>query len=220
MALKYGTFILFLLCLALVLQADEPAVFTPPQAYPVARYEAGWSKNPFTLKTVAPVAEQGLFARDLAIGAHYGAADNPTVVVVNTKTNERILLRKDQPGPGGMSLKEAHLSSNRRECQVEVMQGTQAAVLTYNSNYLGQLAANEASRMATSKPGAAPAGKAVQLPPMPVKPSAPNTVKVSQVAPPVPVAPPPAVMGASSAVPPRFRGVVPTLPLPPSQTNR
>lgn len=163
-------------------------MFTPPQAYPASRYEAGWSKNPFTLKTVAPIAAQDSFARDLAIGAHYGAADNPTIVVVNTKTNERILLRKDKPSPGGIRLQSVQLSSARRECQVQVMCGSVSAVLSYDTNYLGQLAANEASRMASSKNLSAPAANGRRLPPLPsARRPASTPVKVSSMEPPVPV---------------------------------
>lgn len=185
--LRRGFCLLLTACGGLVSGA-EPAVFTPPQAYPASRYEAGWSKNPFTLKTVAPIAAQDSFARDLAIGAHYGAADNPTVVVVNTKTNERILLRKDKPSPGGIRLQSVHLSSTRRECQVQVMCGSVSAVLSYDTNYLGQLAANEASRMASSKNLSAPAANGRRLPPLPsARRPASTAVKVSSMEPPVPV---------------------------------
>lgn len=165
---RHGLYLLFLLTLLGVSHAEEPAVFTPPQAYPASRYEAGWSKNPFTLKTLAPIAAQDSFARDLAIGAHYGAADNPTVVIVNTKTNERIPLRKDQPAPGGMRLKSVRLSSTRNECQAEVVLGAEAAVLTYDSKYLGQLAATETTRLAAAKPIAATARPPLVIPSIPL----------------------------------------------------
>ncbi len=168
----------------------EPAVFTPPQAYPAERYEAGWSKNPFTLKTTVPMAAQDSFARDLAIGSHYGAAENPTVVIVNTKTHERILLRKDRPAPDGMRLKTVSLTSARNQCQVEVVQGSAEAVIKYDVNYLHQFAASEASRMAATNASAAPGAKGVRLPPLPVpaaQTSSASSVKVSSVAPPIPV---------------------------------
>ncbi|MBN8422589.1 MAG: hypothetical protein J0L73_26995 [Verrucomicrobia bacterium] len=174
-----------------LLSGAEPPAFTPPQAYPAARYEAGWSKNPFTLKTVAAVAAQGSFARDLAIGAHYGAVDNPTVVIVNTKTNERTLLRKDQPAPGGMRLKSAHLTSHRSECQVEVVQGAEDAVLTYDAGYLSQLAAGEAARMAASKAPSSSPPKRPHLPtPTAARGSSASPVfKVSNLEPPLPMPP-------------------------------
>ena len=206
------------LCLLLLAHAGsawsaEPAVFTPPQAYPAARYEAGWNKNPFTLKTAPPMAAQDSFARDLAIGSHYGAADNPTVVIVNTKTNERILLRKDQPAQSGMILKTVHLSSTRSECHVEVLLGAEAAVLKYDATYLGNVAATEAGRAAT-KPAAAPGGKEIRLPPLPTK--------VSNVAPPAAFVPSPARTTSSpvSSLPARIRGLTPPVPLSLQQPAR
>ncbi len=165
---RHGFCLLLLLNHPGVIQADEPAAFAPPQAYPASRYEAGWSKNPFTLKTVAPIAAQDSFARDLAIGAHYGAADNPTIVVVNTKTNERILLRKDQPAPDGMRLKSVHLSSTRTECRAEVEQGAEVFELTYDLKYLAQVSASQTSRQAAAKPTAGMAKKAPVRPPLPL----------------------------------------------------
>lgn len=196
----FGRGFCLLLTLSGLASGTESAVFTPPQAYPATRYEAGWSKNPFTLKTAAPIAAQDSFARDFAIGAHYGAADNPTVVIVNTKTNERILLRKDKPSPGGIRLQSVHLSSTRSECKVEVMRGSEAAVLGYDAGYLSQLAANEASRMTSSKALSAPAANGLRLPPLPAaKRPASSSVKVSSMEPPVPV---------------QNRMVLPSLPLP------
>lgn len=218
MPLRHGLCLLILLAHLGVIHAEEPAVFTPPQAYPASRYEAGWGKNPFTLKTAAPIAAQDTFARDLAIGAHYGAADNPTIVVVNTKTNERILLRKDQPAQSGMRLKSFHLSSTRNECQVDVVLGSEAAMLTYDSNYLAQVSAAETSRMAAAKPAGKSANKTLVMPSIPLpgtKPGpAPSTAVVAsrQFVPP-PVSEPPSSSPAStSAAPARVRFASPPPP--------
>lgn len=194
---------LLLLACGRLASGAEPAVFTPPQAYPASRYEAGWSKNPFTLKTVAPITAQDTFARDLAIGAHYGDAENPTVVIVNTKTHERILLRKDQPAPGGMSLKSVQLSSRRSECQVEVLQGTEAATLSYDATYLSQIAVGEAGRMAGAKASAATPAHGLRLPAPPAaKSPAPPAFKVSNLEPPVPITPAPPVQNRLVLPPP------------------
>ncbi len=216
----HGFCLLLLLAHFGVVQAEEPAVFTPPQAYPASRYEEGWNKNPFTLKTAAPIAAQDSFARDLAIGAHYGAADNPTVVVVNTKTNERILLRKDQPAKNGMCIKSFHLSSTRNECQVDVALGTQAAVLSYDSNYLVQFAASETSRMAASKAAGAPANKTPKMPQLPgttaTPPAASSAAVISSSHISLPLAPAPSSSqpASTSAVPSRLR-----IGSPPPQTT-
>jgi hypothetical protein len=47
-------------------------------------------------------------------------------VVVKTKTNERFLLRKDQPAQNGMRPKCVCVAISRSECQVEVMLGSEA----------------------------------------------------------------------------------------------
>lgn len=180
--------------LSMMARAEEPAAFTPPQAYPVDRYEAGWSKNPFTLKTVAPDVPKGLFAADLAIGAYYGAASNPTVVLVNTKTRERILLRRDQPTASGISLKSLKLDAPRSECQVEVTLGAESAVIKYDANYLAQMSAAEPVRVTAVTPTR---GRPAVMPPLPgktpVRPAAGvQPMRVSNHGAPVPVMPMPA----------------------------
>lgn len=205
--------LLFLLNHFGLIQAEDAAVFAPPQAYPLERYAAGWSKNPFMLKTTTPVLAQDSFARDLAIGAHYGAADNPTVVVVNIKTNERILLRKDKPAPSGMRLNSVQVAISRAECLAEVVLGGETAMLKYDASYLGQLAASEASRAA--KPAAAPAGKQIRLPAPAIKLPVSPPVKISQMTPPASLLPSPTVTASTSSLPVRIRNFAPSLPQTP-----
>src|SRR5436190_18553599 len=45
------------------------------------------------------------FAQDLVLGSYYGAKDNPTIVLVNTRTHERMPLKKGVPTANGMTLK-------------------------------------------------------------------------------------------------------------------
>jgi hypothetical protein len=133
--------------------AEEPQVFTAPEAYPLERYEAGWNKNPFTLKTAPPVVEQESFAKDLAIGSYYGDAKDPTVVVVNTKTGERVPLKKSQAAANGMQLKNIKLGSSRKEIVAEVTLGTQTSEVRFNDDYMKQIAGTEAAR---AQPGQQP----------------------------------------------------------------
>ncbi len=186
--------LLFLLAPLRGMLAQEHAVFTPPQAYPTARYEADWRRNPFTLKTVVPLAAQDPFAKDMAIGAHYGTAENPTVVVVNTKTHERILLRKDKPAANGMRLKSVHVAITRSECEAEIVLGAQTAVVKYDVAYLGQLTATGAGRAAAPKGLPPPGTNGVRLPPLSLpaptgQPPPGSVVKVTQLTPMVPIAP-------------------------------
>ena len=124
--------------------ADE--VFTPPRQYPADRYEAGWNKNPFTLKSAPPLLETASFAKDFVIGAYYGDATDPTVVLVNTKTQERIRLKKNQVAANGMTLGIVKLGGGRKEIYAEVKLGPETAQIHYDSGYLRQLAASESTR--------------------------------------------------------------------------
>lgn len=146
--------------------AQEPVVFTPPVAYPADRYEAMWGKNPFTLKTAPAVVENVSFAKDLAIGSHYGDTENPTIVIVNTKTHERTRLRKGETSANGMKLAGVKIGATRKETTVEVTLGSETTELSYNSEYLSQMAASKSARApAAGRPGT---GVAPTPPGMPV----------------------------------------------------
>ncbi len=131
---------------------DGASVFTPPEAYPTGRYEAGWNKNPFTLKTAPTVAAQVSFARDFAIAAYYGDTKDPTVVVVNTKTGERIRLKKTQAAANGMQLKSVILGSGRKDMVVEVTLGSETSELRFNDEYTKQMAAAETTKAPPGQP--------------------------------------------------------------------
>ena len=137
--------------------AQNEATFTPPQAYPRERYEAMWEKNPFTLKTAPAVVETVSMAKDLAVGSHWGKADSPTVVVVNTKTHERITLKKGVMNKG-LTLKAVTFGNSRKDMSAEVTIGSETATLTYDNDYIAQVAAS---------PGAQPGGAAKGLAPTP-----------------------------------------------------
>ncbi len=122
-------------------QPQASAAFTAPQAYPEDRYEASWSKNPFTLKTAPAAVENVSFAKDLAIASHYGEKANPTIVIVNTKTHERTRLKKGGTASNGMRLTDFKLGETRKEMTVEVVLGSETTELKYNPEYTGQVAA-------------------------------------------------------------------------------
>ncbi len=136
-------------------EAAQPETFEVPKAYPLDRYEAGWNKNPFTLKTAPTVVDQDSFAKDLAIGSYFGDAKDPTVVVVNTKTGKRTSLRKSQPeGKDGMQLKELKIGSSRKDAVAEVTMGGQTAEVKFDNDYLKQVAGADAARGGQQVPGA------------------------------------------------------------------
>ena len=137
------------LCLMLMLMvagvcAQQPAAFQAPKAYKVQRYEAGWNKNPFTRKTVPVPVTNAAFAQDLAIGSFYGALEDPTIVLVNTKTHERFRLKQGQSTSTGIRLAEVNVGTTRKETFVQVSLAGETARLRYNEGYLLQMAASQA----------------------------------------------------------------------------
>ncbi len=145
--MKHGGLIILLLLMAVRAYAQQEAViFQPPVPHDVQRYEAGWNKNPFTLKTVAPVVEQVSFAVDLTIGTYFGDSADPTIIIVNTKTNERISLKQGQPAANGMKLSSVKLGTSRKDMVAQVTLGTETAAIRYNDSYVKQMAAAEMSK--------------------------------------------------------------------------
>nr|MDH4455656.1 hypothetical protein [Verrucomicrobiota bacterium] len=155
-----------LLALGAALAQLDAAVFTPPQAYPVDRYEVGWGRNPFTLKTAPVIVENASFAIDLAIAGISGDTANPTVTVVNIKTHERFRLKLGQPGANGMLLKHVKRAESRKDSVVEITWGSETSKLQYDNSYLKQVAA-------TSTAKAAPPGNP-QARPQPIQPGMPR----------------------------------------------
>lgn len=126
--------------LAAGLSAAEP--WTPPTPYPEQRYENGWSKNPFTLKTAPVAIQRESFAKNLALGSMYDDVDGVTsVVVVNTKTRERSRLRGQEPGANGMRVEESVIADTRRDSYAVVTMGGEKATLRYDEAFLKQMAA-------------------------------------------------------------------------------
>lgn len=152
--MSLARFLLLMLPCASLLAQQEPEAFVPPAAYPLDRYEAGWNKNPFTLKTAPVVAASASFAADLAIGSYYGDADNPTVVIVNTKTNKRIPLKKGVADSSGMKLNSIVYGSSRKDVTADVSLGPETATLHFNDSYTKQIASAESAKApAAPQPG-------------------------------------------------------------------
>ncbi len=136
--MNHGGLIVLLLLMAVRACAQQEAtLFQPPVPHDVQRYEAGWNKNPFTLKTVAPLVEQVSFAVDLTICTYFGDSADPTIIIANTKTNERISLKQGQPAANGMKLSSVKLGTSRKDVVAQVTLGTEqppSATTTATSN--------------------------------------------------------------------------------------
>ena len=189
--MKHGGLIILLLLLAGPAQAQQEAIiFQPPAPHDVQRYEAGWNKNPFTLKTVAPVVEQVSFALDLTIGTYFGDSADPTIIIVNTKTNERISLKQGQPAANGMKLSSVKLGTSRKDLVAQVTLGTETAAIRYNDSYVKQMAAAETNKAAPmqqtqKQPGIPLKIPGQQNPPLPGKGSAPGAAPTTAQAAPI-----------------------------------
>lgn len=134
--------------LASDIAAEE--TFVPPQPFPAEKYENGWRKNPFTLKTAPVALQRESFAKNLALGSMYDDAEGVTcVVVVNTKTRERTRLKGQEPGANGMRVMESVIADTRRDSYAVVVSGGEKATLRYDTAFLKQMAAGQGGGMTT-----------------------------------------------------------------------
>lgn len=187
--MKHAALTILLLLMAGPAHAQQESMtFQPPVPHDVQRYEAGWNKNPFTLKTVAPVAEQASFAADLTIGTYFGDSADPTIIIVNTKTNERTSLKQGQPAANGMNLSSFKLGTSRKDMVVQVKLGTETAAIRYNDSYVKQMAAAETTKapptqQSRQQPGTPLKIPGPQKPSLPGKGSAPGTAQTAPINP-------------------------------------
>jgi hypothetical protein len=106
-------------------------------------------------KTAPAVTKAPSFARDLAIGSMYQLGGETTVVVVNTKTHERTILRGSEPSFDGMRVKQASIKDTRRESSVVLEMGGKEATLYYDVSYFKQMGS---SRTGAQNSGSIPGG--------------------------------------------------------------
>jgi len=200
--MKHGGLIILLPLMAVpALAQQEAVIFQPPVPHDVQRYEAGWNKNPFTLKTVAPVVEQVSFAADLTIGTYFGDSADPTIIIVNTKTNERISLKQGQPAANGMKLSSVKLGTSRKDVVAQVTLGAETAAIRYNDSYVKQMAAAEMSKAPPTQQSHQQPGTPLKIP-TPQNPSQPGRGSAPGTAPSTAQAPPPITPDRPSLVPP------------------
>jgi hypothetical protein len=134
-----------------VLPAQEPAPFTPPISHPVSRYEAMWETNPFTLKTTPVVVQNASFAENLVIASMYGSLADPTVVLVNVKTHERVRLKTSQAAGNGLKLDRLHMGSGRRNDMLAIVSlGVETSEVHFGTDYLRQVVAVQTNKATQS----------------------------------------------------------------------
>jgi len=147
-----------LLCSGLLFTRPVSAVesFVPPQAYPPSRYEGGWEKNPFTLKTAPVAVQKESFAKDWTLGSIGGRVSSPTVTVVNRQTHERVSLRGEKLATNGMKLKAVHQQPSAKDSNVEVELSGDVATLGYDETFLKTLRASAGTSASAGGPGMSP----------------------------------------------------------------
>jgi hypothetical protein len=150
-----------------------------PKAYPIERYLDGWSKNPFTLKTAPVTLQHDSFAKDLALGSICQIGDAIKVVVINTKTHARTALDNGKDNPGGIAIKSAHFDEFRKGTYVELVMGSDSAVLHYDPDLLKSYTTSGASP--SGQPGKAAGPHGVIPPPMPALPTTVQNQTVANV---------------------------------------
>lgn len=145
-----------LVCAVPALLASDLAAqqtFVPPEPFPEEKYENGWRKNPFTLKTAPVAIQRESFAKNLALGSMYDDAEGVTcVVVVNTKTRERTRLKGQEPAANGMRVTESVIADTRRDSYAVVVSGGEKATLRYDTAFLKQMAAGQGGGATTQAP--------------------------------------------------------------------
>lgn len=185
--MKNGGLLILLIMTGSAHAQQAAVIFQPPVLHDLQRYEAGWNKNPFTLKTVPQVVESVSFARDLAIGTYYGDSTDPTIIIVNTKTNERIPLKQNQPSANGMKLGKVTLGAGRKDVVAEVTLATEKAAIRYDDSYVKQIAAAEMTKAPAPQQQTRPqtgTPSSIRLPQTPSPPgTTPATAQTAPVAP-------------------------------------
>ena len=151
---------------SLALSIARAADFVPPEAYPQDRYEQGWQKNPFTLKTAPQVVQHDSFAKDLALSSISGSEDKPTVILINTKTRERTVLRNGGDDKTGMTIKAIHSDGGRKECYVDVELAGEVASIHFDEKVIAASAVPTPAmpNNGGNRPGIQPGGVRMGVP--------------------------------------------------------
>jgi hypothetical protein len=138
---------------ASVAPMDEKAI---PDAFPVARYEASWNKNPFLLKTAAIAQIQESWAKDYVLTSLAEIDGVFRASIKNKVTGESKRLVQGKEGDSEFKIVTVNLQPNKKESSVQIAKGSETADLKYDET---QMTAQ--GRPAQGQPTAARAGMPV-----------------------------------------------------------
>jgi hypothetical protein len=127
--------------------------FVVPERYPQDRYENGWMKNPFTLKTAPVVAEKKSFAKDLVLHNILQVGNDVTAVLANAKTKEFFRVKSSEPASNGMKIRTHKIGDLRKDSYVEVELNGEFAVLRPDDAFRKQMLAGNSARGNRGKGG-------------------------------------------------------------------
>jgi hypothetical protein len=138
--------------------ADSDA-YTPPE-FPIDRYEKLRGKSPFEFELAKPVAQAAVdpFA-DLVLAGYAGSASQPTVYVVNTKTQERLTILP-QGGPkkdtSGFKVLSINRGRNLATTTVKIEKDGVQKELSFDPKTLSSMTAGATGGQPGGAPGARP----------------------------------------------------------------
>lgn len=126
------------------LQSDTPPPAAPapaeevaiPEAFPQARYEASWQKNPFLLKTAPIIQVQESWAKDYVLTSLAEIGGVFRVSIRNKVTGESKRLTQGDEGDSEYKVVSVNLQPNRKESSVELSKGAETATLKYDETQL------------------------------------------------------------------------------------
>ena len=109
-----------------------------PKAFPTARYEASWSKNPFLLKTTAVTQPTVSFAQDWVISGMYRNQGKTVVSLMNRQTGERKKVTSEDGEGAEFTLVKANIAPRPSDSSAEIRRGSEVATLTYDDQLLSR----------------------------------------------------------------------------------
>lgn len=142
--------------------APAPGEAAIPVAYPVARYETSWKKNPFLLKTTPIVQATVSFADDWSLAGMFNNAGKIRVSIQNKQTGELKHLTNEPKEGDEFRLVKANFNRNRTEASAEIAKGSETATLKYDESMtsrpvtINNTAQRPVAGAAPGQPGGAP----------------------------------------------------------------
>ncbi|HYF34592.1 MAG TPA: hypothetical protein VD994_04820 [Prosthecobacter sp.] len=137
--------------------AETADILAIPAPYPVSRYEAAWSKNPFLRKTVVIEQAKESALKDWALNGMAEYDGKIRVTMVNKQTGEYKHVTNQDGADAEFRLIQANFNRNRADASAEIEKGGEKAVIKYDENLTSKpLTINNTQRQAAGAQGQPP----------------------------------------------------------------